>query len=309
MVTVTSTDAQRRLHIEYAEALEADAETSGEQCNDLVEAADYWHFAGEHEREEGALLVAAEVDDDTNVLSGRAAYAKFLLTHDRRTEAEQRFAQLLREGSNCEWAYVTASIAYQLIDEPQEALRWLNIGVNRFVPNIDVELEMGDVGFEPLRQRCLLRRELDLPKDELDEFYYRLTAHGRQISEQIWDIKRHEQAERLAVLYWPEEEFAKLRRERPDWYPDTTHVEHRREIQRILRQGPGAAVATGSIEAIVDFAVSRRLPLEEESTRAAFAAEAARLGQTTRWPPGRNDACWCGSARKYKKCCGAPGFA
>jgi uncharacterized protein YecA (UPF0149 family) len=26
------------------------------------------------------------------------------------------------------------------------------------------------------------------------------------------------------------------------------------------------------------------------------------------WPPGRNDDCWCGSARKYKKCCGAPGF-
>ena len=21
--------------------------------------------------------------------------------------------------------------------------------------------------------------------------------------------------------------------------------------------------------------------------------------------PGRNDACWCGSGKKYKKCCGA----
>jgi hypothetical protein len=26
------------------------------------------------------------------------------------------------------------------------------------------------------------------------------------------------------------------------------------------------------------------------------------------WPPERNAPCWCGSARKYKKCCGAPGF-
>ncbi|GAB1817461.1 SEC-C domain-containing protein [Herbidospora sp. RD11066] len=24
------------------------------------------------------------------------------------------------------------------------------------------------------------------------------------------------------------------------------------------------------------------------------------------WPPGRNDSCWCGSERKYKKCCGSP---
>ncbi|MGO9505871.1 MAG: SEC-C metal-binding domain-containing protein, partial [Mycobacterium sp.] len=24
------------------------------------------------------------------------------------------------------------------------------------------------------------------------------------------------------------------------------------------------------------------------------------------WPPGRNQPCWCGSGRKYKKCCAAP---
>ena len=27
------------------------------------------------------------------------------------------------------------------------------------------------------------------------------------------------------------------------------------------------------------------------------------------WPPGRNEPCWCGSGRKYKKCCGAPSSA
>lgn len=24
-----------------------------------------------------------------------------------------------------------------------------------------------------------------------------------------------------------------------------------------------------------------------------------------RWPPGRNEPCWCGSERKYKRCCGS----
>jgi uncharacterized protein YecA (UPF0149 family) len=24
-----------------------------------------------------------------------------------------------------------------------------------------------------------------------------------------------------------------------------------------------------------------------------------------RWPPGRNEPCWCGSERKCKRCCGA----
>lgn len=32
----------------------------------------------------------------------------------------------------------------------------------------------------------------------------------------------------------------------------------------------------------------------------ALAAEAPSIT----WPPGRNDACWCGSGRKYKRCCG-----
>jgi Plasmid pRiA4b ORF-3-like protein/Domain of unknown function (DUF6398)/SEC-C motif len=38
-------------------------------------------------------------------------------------------------------------------------------------------------------------------------------------------------------------------------------------------------------------------------TRAAFAADAARRGRAVAWPPRRNAPCWCGSGRKYKKCC------
>ncbi|MFI2433646.1 SEC-C metal-binding domain-containing protein [Streptomyces sp. NPDC018693] len=34
----------------------------------------------------------------------------------------------------------------------------------------------------------------------------------------------------------------------------------------------------------------------------------ARRGEATDWPPPRNGTCWCGSQRKYKKCCGSPTF-
>lgn len=37
--------------------------------------------------------------------------------------------------------------------------------------------------------------------------------------------------------------------------------------------------------------------------RAAMAARLAAAGQGLAWPPGRNDPCWCGSDRKYKRCC------
>jgi hypothetical protein len=38
--------------------------------------------------------------------------------------------------------------------------------------------------------------------------------------------------------------------------------------------------------------------------RAHYAADMARLGRSLRWPPGRNEPCWCGSGAKYKRCCG-----
>ena len=38
--------------------------------------------------------------------------------------------------------------------------------------------------------------------------------------------------------------------------------------------------------------------------RASFASQLARSGDALPWPPGRNDPCWCGSGRKYKRCCG-----
>jgi uncharacterized protein YecA (UPF0149 family) len=43
---------------------------------------------------------------------------------------------------------------------------------------------------------------------------------------------------------------------------------------------------------------------DDEDTRQAYMDEIAATG--IEWPPARNAACWCGSGRKYKKCCGNP---
>jgi len=48
---------------------------------------------------------------------------------------------------------------------------------------------------------------------------------------------------------------------------------------------------------------------DPEHARAAYAAEQLRVGHAIGWPPGRNEPCWCGSERKYKKCCGRAGAA
>jgi uncharacterized protein YecA (UPF0149 family) len=42
--------------------------------------------------------------------------------------------------------------------------------------------------------------------------------------------------------------------------------------------------------------------------RARYAADlCSETSGVIAWPPGRNEPCWCGSGRKYKKCCAALG--
>jgi uncharacterized protein YchJ len=42
---------------------------------------------------------------------------------------------------------------------------------------------------------------------------------------------------------------------------------------------------------------------EHSDTRASYATELLKTTPTHPWPPERNQPCWCGSERKYKKCC------
>ncbi len=294
---MTAPHATRRMQVEYAEALEADAEISGQRCDDLVEAASYWHAAGEHAREERALLAAAEADDDRGSLSGRGSYAEFLMTHGRREEAERRLAELLHEGSDCESAYLAAAQAYDAVGAPGEALRWLNVGVNRFVPELDAGLDLGDPGMELMRARRDLRARLGLPPDVIDEFTERQLRLGREFFDRLMASR----AGSGAVLYWPPAEFAELRRHRPDLELSADHAEHRRRVQVALAHRPDPVLVRGT-RADLDALGSG------PDVLGSHADHLRRCGRSEPWPPGRNAPCWCGSGHKYKKCCGAPGF-
>jgi len=42
---------------------------------------------------------------------------------------------------------------------------------------------------------------------------------------------------------------------------------------------------------------------DPDNARALYATERFADGHAIAWPTGRNEHCWCGSGRKYKKCC------
>lgn len=77
-------------------------------------------------------------------------------------------------------------------------------------------------------------------------------------------------------------------------------------IKRIARhtRGNRMHVAPMTVEGLRAHADESGLDPGTAEARSAYAAELLRTGDATDWPPGRNDRCWCGSDRKYKKCCG-----
>ncbi|MFL1378608.1 MULTISPECIES: SEC-C metal-binding domain-containing protein [unclassified Nocardiopsis] len=94
---------------------------------------------------------------------------------------------------------------------------------------------------------------------------------------------------------------------------DTSDTEHctnaERELREVRRTRPDVLLATVLVDADEIAAFARRHPdltgtdLMEAWTEQVLPADSARPSP---WPPGRNEPCWCGSARKYKKCCGSP---
>jgi hypothetical protein len=91
------------------------------------------------------------------------------------------------------------------------------------------------------------------------------------------------------------------------------HVDYRREMQRALERastrGVPILVTPIDVAGLLSFAEREGLDPARRDTRLAYTRSLARSGRGMSWPPERNAPCWCGSGRKYKKCCGCPGFS
>jgi tetratricopeptide (TPR) repeat protein len=116
----------------------------------------------------------------------------------------------------------------------------------------------------------------------------------------------------LAIGWFPADQWAEAFRRWPDLLDDLpadhlaySHATEAR-IKRIARHTPGsrlhvAAMAVDGLQAHAD--ASGYDPGSGEA-RSSYAATLVQSGDAIVWPPGRNEPCWCGSERKYKKCCG-----
>ncbi|MEE2037933.1 SEC-C domain-containing protein [Nocardiopsis sp. CT-R113] len=92
---------------------------------------------------------------------------------------------------------------------------------------------------------------------------------------------------------------------------DGGEADHHHGVERSLRaeSHPGALLATvlTTPEELVAFAEADGLDAADPASLRSWAETLSPdSGRLNPWPPERNHPCWCGSGRKYKKCCGSP---
>lgn len=284
----------------------------------LAEAAHAWQRAGHLDEAQRCHERSLIEEPDPHMPDARVPYAEFLIETGQ--DPERGYAllrQLWQERPSEPLDYSHAAEFHEHRGALQEALTWCNAGLARcypqpFAPEHDDLLD--DAGlFMLLDARRRVRGELEQPADELDE---------------LVEAGRGEFAESLApqaqpdtpplVPYWPANEFDEARRRWPETLSDSgaeapgTHTDYRRAVQRELRasaEGQTPLVVPVDAEQFDTFCRQRAAAGDVLTLLERYVLMREEAGCGMPWPPERNAACWCGSQRKYKKCCGAPGFA
>ena len=91
------------------------------------------------------------------------------------------------------------------------------------------------------------------------------------------------------------------------------HADYRREIEQTLRaiagQYTSLRIMPLDVAGLLAYAEREDADPASRTTRLAYTTWLYDTGRDNiPWPPGRNGPCWCGTGRKYKKCCGSPAF-
>ncbi len=250
-----------------------------------------------------ALAVAKQepVDDGPT----RALRATLLVRAGRADEGMAEFSALrprLVEDAVAAEYLIDALVAADL---PQVAELWLDEATTSFVARLQ---ELDAAGEEPstetaatmyalLQSRRELREELERPVDDLDEFAEQMEQD--LADETDFDLRRP------AMIYWSKGEWERLttlhKEPTGDW--DSYRANLERGLQRLRDSGPAEILlAAGSVDDLLAFARERGAPIDNELlTRYGEMFQAD--GDVRVWPPGRNEACWCESGQKYKRCC------
>ena len=303
---------------ELARSLEGDAGRFPEERGELLlEAAGQWQRAGDHAR-------AIELFEQVVAIGGedgefaRVSLAESLFELGREADA---LAQLDALKDLPPSSPGPCQMAAELLEErtsTELALAWFDLAVSLLTT--EERASMRAAGAEGIYAKMIVagrrrvRRALGLPNDELDEAVPPPRIPGVDAflsADELLERPGRVPARQVRSLFWPVREYDEAVRRWPEIFgangPD--HSAYTARLESSWRQlaERGAAqiiLVPASADGLARFAERTGGAPGEEHTRQAYMDGIASTG--IEWPPARNAACWCGSSRKYKKCCGNP---
>ncbi|GAA3722948.1 hypothetical protein GCM10022205_03400 [Spinactinospora alkalitolerans] len=287
----------------------------------LLDAADQWEQAGEPDRAYAIYdqLIAEDLGEDSQF--ARRSKAGLLYEEGRRAESDTELEILRRSNPMPGPAYMTGELL-ESQGRFKEALVWFEVAIGVVDATEFGGFDAGTLIASPeYNGRVRIRRALGMPEDELD----RAVVRKREEFAELFDRFQEEtgQARRREDPIYLFAAFVRADVQRAiagglvhaDGIggADSGADAYCRRVERYWRSRSKEAEACrlrvhpATVGGLLAFAEDGGLDPVDADTRAAHARQNVDAGNTVAWPPERNGLCWCGTGRKYKKCCGRPG--
>lgn len=298
---------------------------------ELVEAVDQGQLADVADTGY-ALLLAAEITEGTGDVAAAAAlaaravqacrlhgeseryartyHAQLLLQSGRHDEGMAEFRELRPLLSQDPDAVGDISEALEEAGHAEIAEQWLSAALLTVLqPGADLAPErstrVASLVFTLAQVRHRVRRSLDLPHDDHDHLAD-LLMHA--VYRALGDDELPD--EQATLLFWPQPEFERLLLR---WPALAEHYgqgwdDYRTTLQRALVSESESGVArlallAGCVDELASYAECHGGDPTDPHLHQDYAQHLTQRADEIPWPPGRNQACWCGSSLKYKKCC------
>ena len=224
---------------------------------------------------------------------GQQMLAWYLLKDGKREEGEAAFAELARARGDDPELLTTLANARMDSGDGEGA-------VDAFDAALAAATRLRDADWvaQIRAERRYVRSELGLAPDESD-----------RLADLVEQVESGEEA-RWSLAWFPRDQIGEGLARWPSLADDLKDPDaYCRSIEatlRVMATGSGRlpTIAALDVERLIGYADEQGLDAESGVARSRFAAELGRRGEVIAWPPGRNDPCWCGSGRKYKRCCG-----
>ncbi|WP_198675865.1 SEC-C metal-binding domain-containing protein [Kribbella monticola] len=232
---------------------------------------------------------------------GHLEYADYLLRLGQEEEAVTELAALMagRRVAGLPWL-----LAAELLEDRgmlEEALFWYSAGAGCQPAGLAAAVQL-----RQLREgRRRLRWALEIPLDDDDLLAEMSRGELDDKVFDLLDLLAYPQVRDGRLQFWDRAEVEEGLRGADPPIPRETANAYYWYVELVLRACSGGRPTVvprrpNTLMPVLAVALAARSRREIPSMTGRHGDEGA-----VEWPPGRNQACWCGSGTKYKRCCGA----